>query len=435
MSLNNDKKLFFEEETAEECPICLENLNEFDKTLTKPCCHYYHFKCIKLWTDKSSSKCPKCRLEINKLFKINENKLINIDLKESDKLAHMIDNDSINTETRNNRNNSSTTNNTNNSLNINHLSNQQCCICDNKVLISQMIICPQCSGLYHRSCSDELNCPLCEEWIDNLPILSNKNKRKRNLISDNDNNNYYIKIVNELQEKEKGNNHGNTNTNTNTNINTATDTDNIEEKAWNALNIVKDCKLDEKQLDFSFKTEIPERKLKKPNKSAKNQNQNQNQSQTNLNTPKILKLTEDTLLKYDKSYKSKSKSKNDIEILSYTQKLIIQRLLIKPRFNKNQIQNLSFNSYTELNKIISHKLYSYIKAKPKAISSLNLLIELLERENYLPLENRKQFDKFHESFINNSILLKFKNCDWTSHSDSEILKIINSEIQNYINNS
>jgi len=44
-----------------ECPICLENTNNYFRKLC--CCHSFHLKCIDLWLSKNN-KCPMCRKKI-----------------------------------------------------------------------------------------------------------------------------------------------------------------------------------------------------------------------------------------------------------------------------------------------------------------------------------------------------------------------------------
>ena len=411
-----------------ECPICLENINKSDSnfTITNPCNHFYHFDCIDSWTKLSSSTCPKCRIELTSI--INKSNKIEINYKQQDKLVNMINNEStsidnhLNTE-RDNQIDS-------------HLHNQKCCICDNFVLINQIIICPQCSSLYHRSCSDGLNCPLCEEWIDNVTSPHLTRRRRNNHLNIDNDNEYYTKIVDELNNRTN-----------NVQKETSNDT---EEQAWNVLNLIQNEKTTWAQPPIS--TSIPattttvssssssnitttsmiERKLKRPN-SQKHE----------------LKLTHNALAKLDSKFNSANSRKNPKNIrsqiiphqrriickpdeLSFIQKLIIQRLLLKPIISSSEISNkLSFDDYTNLNKLLSHKLYDIIKKNEISISYINGIIELAEREGFLPFENRKDVDKFNVSFHDNSIVTRFVNCSWLTNNN-HINTLINDEITKFM---
>ncbi|GMF02244.1 unnamed protein product [Ambrosiozyma monospora] len=76
--------------------------------------------------------------------------------------------------------------------------------------------------------------------------------------------------------------------------------------------------------------------------------------------------------------------------LSYTQKLLIQRLLIKPHIKSLRLSTLQ---YTALNKNISRKLYQVVVQDNDAFHWLNLMEELSEREN-LDLKDKLQMEKF-----------------------------------------
>ena len=46
--------------TVEICSICIESYMPREKTITLPCTHKFHSKCIKVWLEKESN-CPLCR--------------------------------------------------------------------------------------------------------------------------------------------------------------------------------------------------------------------------------------------------------------------------------------------------------------------------------------------------------------------------------------
>lgn len=45
-----------------DCAICLENFNAGEQMQILQCKHYYHPECITPWLEKSTNKCPKCRV-------------------------------------------------------------------------------------------------------------------------------------------------------------------------------------------------------------------------------------------------------------------------------------------------------------------------------------------------------------------------------------
>ena len=57
------KLLTNQELLNEECVICLDKFELNEKITTLSCNHYYHYNCIKEWTQKERS-CPLCRLNI-----------------------------------------------------------------------------------------------------------------------------------------------------------------------------------------------------------------------------------------------------------------------------------------------------------------------------------------------------------------------------------
>lgn len=65
--------------THENCPICLENININNNSITLECQHRYCKTCIdNLFSSKLNNKCPLCRssIELNKCI-INENNTTN----------------------------------------------------------------------------------------------------------------------------------------------------------------------------------------------------------------------------------------------------------------------------------------------------------------------------------------------------------------------
>lgn len=69
-NLNNDQilnsELIHEENKIKECFICMENFLENEVITKIKCNHIFHKECIKPWLCKQSTKCPICRVEVDK---------------------------------------------------------------------------------------------------------------------------------------------------------------------------------------------------------------------------------------------------------------------------------------------------------------------------------------------------------------------------------
>ena len=57
-----------ESEDLQECSICMTEITENDKTVTTPCKHVFHKRCIDKWKQRSDTapNCPNCRAVIGK---------------------------------------------------------------------------------------------------------------------------------------------------------------------------------------------------------------------------------------------------------------------------------------------------------------------------------------------------------------------------------
>jgi Ring finger domain len=56
---------------SENCSICLVDFNKRSgEAAFLECMHWYHFNCIKEWTDKGHKNCPECRKDSGCIFKI-----------------------------------------------------------------------------------------------------------------------------------------------------------------------------------------------------------------------------------------------------------------------------------------------------------------------------------------------------------------------------
>ena len=74
---------------CEECPICLEPIDDDKDSSTLKCNHKYHKVCLKMWLDRKPI-CPLCRMDVVDVFKCKDFKfnLLNYKIKlELDRLC------------------------------------------------------------------------------------------------------------------------------------------------------------------------------------------------------------------------------------------------------------------------------------------------------------------------------------------------------------
>ena len=53
---------------CEECPICLEPIENEKHSTTLKCNHKYHKLCLNMWLDRNPI-CPLCRIDVINVFK------------------------------------------------------------------------------------------------------------------------------------------------------------------------------------------------------------------------------------------------------------------------------------------------------------------------------------------------------------------------------
>jgi len=58
---------------CEECPICLEPIENEKDSVTLKCNHRYHKICLNMWLDRKPI-CPLCRMEVINVFKCKDYK-------------------------------------------------------------------------------------------------------------------------------------------------------------------------------------------------------------------------------------------------------------------------------------------------------------------------------------------------------------------------
>ena len=102
-----DLKSTSEENKIKECFICMESFVENEVITKIKCNHIFHKECIKPWLCKQSTKCPICRVEVDKGTPIFNNLSTNNNINED------LINDAINEEINDTINEESDENNQN----------------------------------------------------------------------------------------------------------------------------------------------------------------------------------------------------------------------------------------------------------------------------------------------------------------------------------
>lgn len=338
----------------EPCTICLDALPNPGQSIQRetrttqylakvcPCGHKYHDFCIKAWADKANT-CPQCRASFNSIELYAENKVISR-IHVDDKLFPLEVDDTIPPEF---------VDETLPEFRHQHLERQPCCLCDTNS-DGVFAICTECSSGYHLNClgvsEATFQCPVCGVMQGPDAIVDNSANRQRSFMGelrrqirslrfdhmgvprrripdDID----YVSLVERQREAAKE---------------PAKEPDEAQ-VAWNVLDTLKQ--------GHTCKLEQPEKKLKRPGQTRR---------------------TEEAL--------SRSSSK-----LSYTQKLIIQRLLLRPKLKEMRLPS---QVYTRVNRHISHRLYKAVQHKPTAMYWLNALEETAERDN-INLQDKRQIDQ------------------------------------------
>ena len=59
----------------DECPICLEPIDDDKDSSTLKCNHKYHKVCLKMWLDRNPI-CPLCRMDVIYVFKCKDFKYL-----------------------------------------------------------------------------------------------------------------------------------------------------------------------------------------------------------------------------------------------------------------------------------------------------------------------------------------------------------------------
>lgn len=368
----------------EECSICLESFGKQSIATSKPCGHKYHFECLNTWV-KTSSQCPTCRawltdmeLESGTQYKIERREQSKLDFQPPTPPTGPIQSN----------------------LNESGDNAETCITCLNKIGLIHLQ-CESCNVKFHANCHDGEFCPNCG-WNKfqsiNSSLTMKRAKGSRNGF-DGDENRMYCRIVDELKLNQQQKMEGH---------------DEIDE-AWGmldkALHDPPSEEVEEEAQALSVREEpnqeIGSHRLKKPN------------SVTHT-------LTMDALAKHDMT--NGNKPKNDIPTdkgLNYIQKLIIYRLLIKPRIPST----IPIRLYTKISKNISRKFYDLINRNKYAMLSLNSLIEFSEREGIVQ-KDKRSIDSLYKKWGENSIIRNFVGGEYLNNELGQnwIARLINEEI-------
>lgn len=465
--------------SIKECPICLDIL-KVDKltpiATTIPCNHAYHERCIKAWIS-TSDKCPICRRILDKVLLQNgKYKEISHDQKPHNELpAGPINNSQVElsapliiVQTHGAYTGTNATINQLNSLDgLDHLNsepgemilNSRICIgC--QVIVKHGLACDNCEKVFHESCFDGENCPFCGSGRMVRAVTS---VAKTKNISDNwwrsvdfndDETRKYSELVDEVKRRK----------------NNVVEEVSAEDVAWSMLDQLKEeeMKTNEEDKPWGYKEENiqkpmpilnPQDQLKPAkfwpiNKSNANEKtpgwmskeQNNKDSEENDNKNTVSSSSNSTMLTA-KALRQHTKKLNSLRIessssdLNYIQKLIINRLIIKPRLQRvlseiklkgNNIssQGVSNNQILQtVNKSLSRIMYEKIMSDKIAKDSFNALIDFANRHQ-APLKDKITIDAFGKIWKKNEIIKIFMEVKFISQSNwldnlisNEILKV------------
>lgn len=270
------------------------------------------------------------------------------------------------------------------------------------------LTCESCNIKFHSNCHDGEFCPNCG-WnkfqLINSSLTRIRSKANRNGF-DGDENRMYCKMVDELKSNQEQNQKDN-------------NEETIIDDAWVMLDraLNDDAPDEKKSIDqeevIDFKPINPEsEQLKRPNSVTHS-------------------LTMDALTKHDitNGNQPKGQISKSRRSLNYIQKLIIYRLLIKPRIPTT----IPIHHYTKISKNISRKFYDLINNNKYAMLSLNSLIEFSEREG-ITLKDKKSIDSLDKTWNENSIIKNFINGGYLNNELGQnwIQRLIGEEINKLV---
>ncbi|QPG73893.1 hypothetical protein FOA43_001208 [Brettanomyces nanus] len=451
--------------SADLCPICLDSLPDPGQNISretrntqylariKPCCHLYHDFCIQAWAEKANT-CPQCRGRFNTIEIVADHHLIR-QIHIDDKLYPLEIDESIPPEFVDE------TQTEGSELTLpdfhhQHLQNQLCCLCDTSN-DTAFAICTECSSGYHLSCINitdfsSFNCPICDSLQNSDSIVGNRAGRRamrdarasrrasssgfmqelRAQIQHNryhqlgiavpgsvrrrisrqralplnldDDNIDYVSLVNHNKEQERK-------MKEEKQPHDLVNVDNSEENmAWRILDKLQSGPEPRESPSRNGTVPTLEKKYKRPkHKQRKEVNSlydGSSRPPSLSSSSTSTRLTEAALQIHDRKTIKPSyhHQRSDLN-LSYNQKLIVQRLFLKPVL-KNL--HLSPQGYTHANKAVSRKLYREIKTRPDMMYWLHSVEEMAERDG-IDMRNKTEVDAMLRR--NNSHLALRKDLD------------------------
>ncbi|VEU20269.1 DEKNAAC101163 [Brettanomyces naardenensis] len=421
------------------CAICLDELPDPGQKITRetrqtqfmarvrPCGHLYHDFCIKAWAEKANT-CPQCRGRFNIIELVAEHHVID-QIHIDDKLFPLEVDESIPPEFVDELSPEQPP-----EFHHQHLQNQLCCLCDAST-DAPFAICTECSSGYHLSClgiSDftHFHCPVCDSEQDLDSIVTNRAGQRvrrsvhsrairssfmqelRRQIQSNrynqlgltvpvrrriirpsyrpsvdDDNIDYVSIVE--RNKQRMNKEGHSDE--------APDDSHLnkeERMAWRILDTMASGR-EVTPHETSSGNSNKERKYKRPKHRRRQQEEEVNGEIVINSAHNPLRLTERALSLHDLQLEKTTlqpihhQDHNSSKELSYNQKMIVQRLLLKPKLKS---LHLPSNRYTRTNRAVSRKLYREIAARSDAVYWLNSLEETAERDG-IDMRNKSQVDE------------------------------------------
>lgn len=162
-----------------------------------------------------------------------------------------------------------------------------------------------------------------------------------------------------------------------------------EQMAWKILDKLRSGKSAEGGLDKNDSEGDKTKKYKRPKRHHPKKVNNGSEG-SSVPTRGPTKLTERALSLHDRRIALQQRKKLEHDGgLSYNQKVIIQRLLVKPALKKRG--NMTVQEYTKANRAVSRRLYTEIFSQPQILYRLNALQERAEREG-IDMSNKHAVD-------------------------------------------
>lgn len=345
---------------------------------SQPCGHVYHFECLNTWI-QTSSQCPTCRTWLDSMT-LASGVVCEVKKKEQSGLDFQPPTPPLQMQQR---------------MPQSGPVIDTCVTCLNEAGAVYML-CESCSTKFHSNCHDGEFCPNCG-W-DKFHavsaargIQSAKNARRA---FDGDENRMYSRMVDEIKRKKR---------------HEQKPSDAVDH-AWGMLDMALKDLPEEAEAPHYPQVKQEPQPLKRPKLSTHH-------------------LTANALAKHDISNGNIPKKHTSARGLTYIQKLIIYRLLIKPRIPSS----IPVHQYTKLSKNISHKIYALFTINKYAMLALNSLIEFSEREGIV-LKDKKSIDLLHTMWKDNSIVESFTSGAYFGESGQDsIQKLIQRLIQDHSN--